>query len=141
MFPYIDPESFDALFPLTADEPALDVFQEASQIPAEYKGQDHIVPGRHVVFWTPSRIVATVTTILMICLIIYLIAVLAGTAGSLSSSHRGVARSRSQLLAGEPAHSKDATKMNLDYNQAGNMFLSCRLVLATTLAGNVQSRS
>jgi hypothetical protein len=75
MFPYIDPESINAMFPLTADEPALDIVQEASQIPAEYKGQADIVPGRHVAFWTPSRIVATVTTILMICLIIYLIAV------------------------------------------------------------------
>jgi hypothetical protein len=98
MFPYIDPESIDAMFPLTADEPAFDISQEASQIPAEYKGQVHIVPSRHVAFWTPSRMVATVATILMICLIIYLIAVLAGTAGSLSSEYRGVAILRSRLL-------------------------------------------
>ena len=98
MFPYIDPESIDAMFPLTADEPALDISQEASQIPAEYKGQAHIVPGPHVAFWTPSRIVVTVTTILMICLIIYLIAVLAGTAGSLSSKYRDVAILGSRLL-------------------------------------------
>jgi hypothetical protein len=84
MFPYIDSEFFDIMFPLPADEPASDIVQEAAEVPAEYKGQAHVVPGRHVAFWTPFRIVATVTTILMICLIIYLIAVLAGTAGSLS---------------------------------------------------------
>jgi hypothetical protein len=89
MFPYIDPESINALFPLTADEPALDIFQEASQIPAEYKGQAHIVPRQHLAFWTLSRIVATVTAILMICLIIYLIAALAGTVASVSSKYRG----------------------------------------------------
>ena len=98
MFPYIDSEFFDIMFPLTADEPALDICQEASEIPAEYKGQAHIVPGRHVAFWTPFRIVATVTTILMICLIIYLIAVLAGTAGSLPSNNgRGAILSLSLL--------------------------------------------
>jgi hypothetical protein len=98
MFPYIDPESINAMFPLTADEPALDISQEALQIPAEYKGQVHIVPGRHVAFWTPSRIVTTVATILMICLIIYLIVILAGTAVSFSSKYRWEAILGSRLL-------------------------------------------
>ena len=61
MFSYIDPESFDALFPLTADEPASDIFSKLHRSRQNTKGKptlclaDMLSSGLLPVSWRQSR--------------------------------------------------------------------------------------
>jgi hypothetical protein len=75
MLPYICPEFIEVLLSRATDESAIDTSVEAPQDSEARKGQDRIVPLRHVTFWTLSRIVALITLACVICLIIYLILV------------------------------------------------------------------